>query len=134
MVSESLDVADEAAVASFAAQVTESLGPIDVWINNAGILQPIRPVRNVSADELLQHLNINVVGVLNGTRAFSRLVRERETGGVLINISSGAGRPSVRRLGGLLRRKGRRRPAHRSRRTRRASGRVEGLCGGARRC
>lgn len=89
---ESVDVTDAEAVESFGRQVAERLGPIDLWINNAGVLEPIRPVRKVTAEELRHHLDVNVVGVLNGTRTFVEHVRGRDGGGVLINISSGAAR------------------------------------------
>ena len=87
-----VDVTDASAVDAFAAEVAEALGPIDLWINNAGVLEPIRPVHAVEPEEFARHIDVNVCGVFNGTRAFVRQVRERETRGVLINISSGAGR------------------------------------------
>lgn len=89
---EAVDVTDADAVEHFGRRVAEKFGAIDLWINNAGVLEPIRPVRGVSADELRHHLDVNVVGVLNGTRAFVDHLRGREGGGVLVNISSGAAR------------------------------------------
>jgi NAD(P)-dependent dehydrogenase (short-subunit alcohol dehydrogenase family) len=40
----SFDVADADAVDRFGADVARELGPIDLWINNAGVLGPIGPL------------------------------------------------------------------------------------------
>ena len=87
-----LDVADAKAVDTFAAQVLERFGAIDLWINNAGVLGPVAPLREVSDADADAHWRINVHGVLYGTRAFVRHLRTRGGEGVLINISSGAAR------------------------------------------
>lgn len=89
---ESVDVRDPSAIAAFADRVTRELGPIDIWINNAGILEPIGPLRNAAVDELRSHVEVNVFGVLWGSQTFARLVHGRPTGGLLVNISSGAAR------------------------------------------
>jgi len=85
-----LDVTDAAAVDAFADAVARELGPIDLWINNAGILEPIAPAREIDPVAFQQLLNINVLGVFNGSRSFIRHRRQHGGGGVLINISSGA--------------------------------------------
>lgn len=85
-----LDVRDSAAVAAFAAAVEARLGAIDLWINNAGVLEPIEPLRDVAPDAARTHLEVNVLGVLHGTQAFVRHLRRRGGEGVLVNISSGA--------------------------------------------
>jgi benzil reductase ((S)-benzoin forming) len=87
-----VDVTDAAAVDAFAAAVAERFGRIDLWVNNAGVLAPIGPLRDASPAELDAHIRINVGGVLLGSRAFARHVRSRPGGGVLVNISSGAAR------------------------------------------
>lgn len=85
-----LDVCDEDAIEKFANEVIGRFGRIDLWVNNAGVLDPIAPLRNVSAADFRDHIDINLTGVFLGTRAFVRHVREREGEGVLINVSSGA--------------------------------------------
>ncbi len=84
------DITDEAAVDAFAASVAERFGPIDLWINNAGILDPIEPIRSTSVADFRKHIDINLTGVFLGTRAYARHRRSVGGGGVLINISSGA--------------------------------------------
>lgn len=89
-VSESVDVTDESAVEGFVARVEERLGAIDLWINNAGVLEPIQPLRDVSAEDFRRHIDINLTGVFLGSRSYLRHRRARGGGGVLINVSSGA--------------------------------------------
>lgn len=96
VLAERLDVTDEGAVERFAARAAERFGRIDLWINNAGILEPIAPLRDVTADDFRRHLDVNVTGVFFGTRAFVRHVRSRPGGGVLVNVSSGAARKPYR--------------------------------------
>lgn len=92
VVAAQLDIRDEKAVADFADLVVSRLGKIDLWVNNAGVLDPISFVRDLDASAFQEHLNTNVVGVLNGTRSFVRHLRCRGGDGVLVNISSGAAR------------------------------------------
>lgn len=92
MYTDAIDIRDASAVEAFAANVTEALGPIDLWINNAGVLAPIGPLRDADDDELVTHVDVNLVGVIWGTRTFARLVHNRVQPGTLVNITSGAAR------------------------------------------
>ncbi len=85
-----VDARDSAAVDSFTEEVVANLGPIDLWVNNAGVLAPIGMARDISAEEFAQHISTNVCGVFNGSRAYLRHLRETGRGGALVNISSGA--------------------------------------------
>lgn len=85
-----LDVTDEAAVEAFADEVVGRFGRIDLWVNNAGVLDPIAPLRDVTVDEFRAHIDVNLTGVFLGTRTYVRHVRGRDGEGVLINVSSGA--------------------------------------------
>src|SRR4051812_23760706 len=42
-----VDVTHAAELDAFAARVTEDLGPIDLWVNNAGVLEPMGPFRDL---------------------------------------------------------------------------------------
>lgn len=88
----SVDVADVDAVEAFALRVTDELGPIEMWINNAGVLDPIGPLRDARPDELAVHVAVNLTGVMWGSRTYARLVHGRQGPGVLVNITSGAAR------------------------------------------
>jgi NAD(P)-dependent dehydrogenase (short-subunit alcohol dehydrogenase family) len=85
-----VDVRDDEAVEAFADAVAERFGHIDLWINNAGVLDPVAPLREITAADFREHIDINLTGVFVGTRAYVRHVRGRSGDGVLINISSGA--------------------------------------------
>ena len=90
VVAQQVDVRDEAAVAKFAEEVEGRFGTIDLWINNAGVLEPIKPLRDVTVDEFRSHIDINLVGLFLCSRVYVHHLRRRGEPGVLINISSGA--------------------------------------------
>jgi NAD(P)-dependent dehydrogenase (short-subunit alcohol dehydrogenase family) len=85
-----VDVTDAAALDRFVGRVVDRLGRIDLWINNAGVLDPIGPLRDADPVAVADNIRINVTGVLLGSAAFTRHVRARPGGGVLVNVSSGA--------------------------------------------
>lgn len=83
-----VDVTDAAAVDAFGDAVTAELGPIDVWVNNAGVLEPIGMFRDLDPAAVRRHLEVNVLGVVHGSRTLLRLAAGRRA--TVINISSGA--------------------------------------------
>lgn len=92
VVARRLDVRDADALEAFARAVEARFGAIDLWVNNAGLLEPIGPLHEVEAEAARLHIEVNVLGVLFGSRAFVRHLRRRGGEGVLVNISSGAAR------------------------------------------
>jgi NAD(P)-dependent dehydrogenase (short-subunit alcohol dehydrogenase family) len=86
------DVTDPAAMARLCADAVGRFGRVDLWINNAGLLAPIGPLRDNDPAEVARHIEVNVLGVFYGSQAFVRHVRQRGGDGVLFNISSGAAR------------------------------------------
>jgi benzil reductase ((S)-benzoin forming) len=85
----SVDVTDPAAVRRFLDDVVEALGPIDLWVSNAGVLEPILPVRDVDPDDFRAVLDANLLGPLHCAQAY--LEHRRPLGdGCLVTISSGA--------------------------------------------
>ena len=85
-----VDVTDRPALARFADAVVDRFGRIDLWVNNAGLLGPIAPLALADGAEVAQAIEVNVVGVANGSSVFAAHVRGRPGRGVLVNISSGA--------------------------------------------
>jgi NAD(P)-dependent dehydrogenase (short-subunit alcohol dehydrogenase family) len=90
VVSRIVDVRDEAGKQRFTDEVVERFGAIDLWINNAGVLAPIAPLRDIELEAFREHIDINLSGVFLGSRCYVRHVRSHEGPGVLINVSSGA--------------------------------------------
>jgi NADP-dependent 3-hydroxy acid dehydrogenase YdfG len=85
-----LDVTDRRSFTAFLDKAEEQLGPVDVLVNNAGIMQI---GRFVDEDDLTARrmVDINIHGVILGTKlALERMVpRDR---GHIVNISSQAGK------------------------------------------
>jgi NAD(P)-dependent dehydrogenase (short-subunit alcohol dehydrogenase family) len=86
-----VDVTDHDALGAFTDAVVDRFGRIDLWVNNAAVLEPIGPLADADPQAVARHIEVNVIGVLHGSSLFARHVRGRPGGGVLINISSGSG-------------------------------------------
>ena len=84
------DVRDAEACAALTAEAEARFGAIDLWVNNAGMLEPIQPLRDVPVEAFRDHIDTNLVGVFIGTRCYVRHLRRMGRGGVLVNMSSGA--------------------------------------------
>src|SRR4051794_4433315 len=85
-----LDVTDRASFAGFLARVEETLGPIDVLVNNAGIM-PLGRYVEESDDTAARQVDINLHGVIYGMKlALPRMVERRA--GHVVNIASTAGK------------------------------------------
>jgi NADP-dependent 3-hydroxy acid dehydrogenase YdfG len=85
-----LDVTDRASFSAFLDQVESQLGPLDVLINNAGIM-PIGPFVEETDATAHRMIEINLNGVIYG----SKLALERflpRNSGHLVNIASAAGK------------------------------------------
>ena len=84
-----LDVTDPASVASFLDVTEEALGPIDVLINNAGVM-PTGHVHEETDEVTRRQVEINILGVIFGTKiALQRMLPRRQ--GHIINTASLAG-------------------------------------------
>lgn len=85
-----LDVTDHARFTQFLDEVEKQLGPIDVLINNAGIMR-IGPFEEETERSTAQHLAINLHAVIHGTREAVKRMRPRARGHI-VNIASAAGK------------------------------------------
>jgi len=88
-----LDVTDPESFARFLDGAEEALGPIDVLVNNAGIMQ-LGPFVAESAATARRQVDINVHGVLNGMRLILPRFQTRGSGH-LVNIASTAGKAGI---------------------------------------
>jgi NAD(P)-dependent dehydrogenase (short-subunit alcohol dehydrogenase family) len=85
-----LDVTDDASVATAA----ETVGDLDVLVNNAGISGGRVPVPEVTPEAMAEVFETNVFGIVRVTRAFLPAL-ERSANGVIVNVSSGMGSIAV---------------------------------------
>lgn len=91
-----LDVRDPASVASFAAAAESAHGPLDVFVNNAGVMPNGGFLELDPATDRMQ-FDVNVFGVINGMRAVLPGMVERGRGHV-VNVASLAGKFPVKGL------------------------------------
>jgi len=88
-----LDVTDAAAFADVFARVEHDLGPVDVLVNNAGIM-PVGPFLELDPAVDRKQIEINLFGVIHGMRvALPRMGHRRR--GHIVNIASSAGKAGI---------------------------------------
>ncbi len=85
-----VDVTDRASFACFLDSLTGALGPLDVLVNNAGIM-PVTPLLDETPESVRRQLAINVGGVIYGTQLAMERMGPRRSGHV-VNVASAAGR------------------------------------------
>jgi NAD(P)-dependent dehydrogenase (short-subunit alcohol dehydrogenase family) len=88
-----LDVTDRASFTAFVEETERQLGPVDVVINNAGIM-PVTALVDESDDSIHRQLDINVYGVIVGTQLAIERMRPRGSGHI-VNIASQAGKTAI---------------------------------------
>ena len=81
-----VDMADAAAVAKVAAAIEETLGPIEIWVNNA-MVTIFAPVKLISPDEFKRVTEVTYLGNVNGTMAALKFMLPRNRG-VIVQVSS----------------------------------------------
>jgi NAD(P)-dependent dehydrogenase (short-subunit alcohol dehydrogenase family) len=88
-----LDVTDRASFATFLDEAERQLGPLDVVINNAGIM-PVTPFVEEGDESIRRQLDINVYGLIAGTQLAAERMRPRGSGHI-VNVASSAGKAGV---------------------------------------
>ena len=84
----SLDVTNNTSVAGAVARVREALGGLDVLVNNAGVIQRITPLAELSAEDLRPAFEVNVLGLHRVTMACLPMLEQ--SGGLILNAGTGA--------------------------------------------
>jgi NAD(P)-dependent dehydrogenase (short-subunit alcohol dehydrogenase family) len=84
------DIRDWEAIESLIEETSEVLGPIDIWINNAGA-SFVAPFEDISQNGWETIVDINLNGTYNCTQLVGEQMRSND-GGTIINISSVAAR------------------------------------------
>src|SRR5215203_1368876 len=85
-----LDVTDRPGYTAFLDDVERRLGPIDVLVNNAGIM-PVGPLDEEDDATAVRMVEINLHAVIHGTKEAIRRMKPRGTGHI-VNIASSAGK------------------------------------------
>jgi NADP-dependent 3-hydroxy acid dehydrogenase YdfG len=93
-----LDVGDAAAVASVTKSILARHGRIDVLVNSAGLNNPIRYWRDQTVPSWDEVIRINLSGTFYCVHAVLPAMRAQK-GGLVINISSWAGRHTMALVG-----------------------------------
>ncbi len=88
-----LDVTDRASLRSFLDETEKQLGPLDVLVNNAGIM-PVTKFVEESEESIRRQVDINLLGVIAGTQMAVQRMLPRNTGHI-VNIASSAGKAGV---------------------------------------
>ncbi len=83
------DVAEWVSVQAAVQTVLARKGRLDVWIGNAGVIEPIARLAEADAGEWGRAVDINLKGVFHGMRAVLPVMRAQGAGTV-ITVSSGA--------------------------------------------
>jgi NADP-dependent 3-hydroxy acid dehydrogenase YdfG len=86
-----LNVTERASVKAFIDQVEEQLGPVDVLINNAGIMQVGRNLWDEDDATTQRMIDINILGVVYGVKEIVPRMLQRGRGHI-VNIASSAGK------------------------------------------
>ncbi len=83
------DVADAGALAAALAQAEARFGPLEVLVNNAGVVEPIATIAEADPAEVARALAVNIGGVFNGMHAAlpGMIARGR---GTILTVGSGA--------------------------------------------
>jgi NAD(P)-dependent dehydrogenase (short-subunit alcohol dehydrogenase family) len=85
-----VDVTDRPGFTAFLDEVERRLGPIDVLVNNAGIM-PVGPLDEEDDATAVRMIEINLHAVIHGTKEAMRRMKPRGTGHI-VNVASGAGK------------------------------------------
>ena len=91
-----LDVTDRPGFTTFLDEVERRLGPIDVLVNNAGIMA-VGPFDDEDDATVVRQLEINLHAVIHGTKEAVRRMKPRGTGHI-VNVASSAGKTGVPHL------------------------------------
>lgn len=93
------EISSESRVEGFAGNVASSddmnglldyavdkFGTIDIWINNAGVNQPMRAIWELTEDEINSLIDIDLKGAVIGTRNAALQMEKQANGGYIYNV------------------------------------------------
>lgn len=83
------DVTDPAAITAAVAAAIDRFGALDIFVGNAGMIDPISNLSDADPDTFSQAIDVNLKGVFNGMRA-ALPPMIAQGAGTIITVSSGA--------------------------------------------
>ncbi|MGY1814655.1 SDR family NAD(P)-dependent oxidoreductase [Blastococcus sp. SYSU D00820] len=95
-----VDITDPGSVTGVLDEVQERVGPVDVLVNNAGLLSVHGALLELPAADLDRILRTNVLGTFVMTQQVAARMVARGQGGVVVNLSSIGGRQPTPGMGG----------------------------------
>src|SRR5262245_63195033 len=81
------DVSDFDQVEAVVAHAVDRFGRLDVLVSNAGVLAPNGRIHNLNTDDWDRCYRINVLGAVNGIRAAVPVMREQQSGSIILTAS-----------------------------------------------
>ncbi len=88
------DASDPDDMSGFVETVVEAFGGLDLLVNNVGIAGPTKPCEEITSEEFVGTLEVNLGGLFNATSA--AIPHLRDGGGRIVNISSMSGKRPLR--------------------------------------
>lgn len=85
------DVVSLAEVAGLVNTAVDTFGSLDVMVNNAGITRDAT-LRKMTEEQFDQVIAVHLRGTWNGLKTATGIMREQETGGSIVNVSSISGK------------------------------------------
>lgn len=76
------DITDSKSVEGLVSAANKKYSRIDIWINNAGVNHPNKPLLDLEESEIDRVININVNGVINGSRSAGKYMNEQGFGAI----------------------------------------------------
>lgn len=89
-----LDVTDKSSVVAFLDHAEAGLGPVDVFVNNAGVM-PLGAMLDEDDAMTARMIDLNLRAVIVAAREAARRMVERGHGGHIVNVASTAGKAGL---------------------------------------
>lgn len=91
------DVASHTAQLSLIEKILSTYGRLDIAVNNAGVEGPLVPLEQIELESWREVIDINLTGVWLGMKEQIKIMKN--SGGVIVNISSIAGMKTLQNVG-----------------------------------
>jgi uncharacterized protein len=91
------DVRKEEDMQKLADETLKKYGKLDIWVNNAGVFRGRSLAEDFDMNEVRDMYEVNVMGLMSGSRIALREMKKRNSGTIVNIISSAAllGRPEI---------------------------------------